>query len=59
MNPWFQTDEGRAILLKDQALKLLGQPAYISDAVTFLASPQSEWISGAIIDVDGGFKLTP
>lgn len=59
LNPWFQTDEGRAILLKDQALKLLGQPAYISDAVTFLASPQSEWISGAIIDVDGGFKLTP
>nr|WP_315027932.1 SDR family oxidoreductase [uncultured Chryseobacterium sp.] len=58
LNPWFDTEEGKAVLLNDQALKILGQPSYISDAVTFLASDQAQWISGAIIDVDGGFKLT-
>ncbi len=36
LNPWFETNEGKATLLKDQA----------------------RWISGAILDVDGGFKLT-
>lgn len=59
LNPWFESDEGKETLLKDQALKTLGKPSYISDAVAFLASDQAAWISGAIIDVDGGFKLTP
>lgn len=59
LNPWFETEEGIKVLLNDQALKKLGQPSYISDAVAFLASEQASWISGAIIDVDGGFKLTP
>ncbi|AQX84315.1 SDR family NAD(P)-dependent oxidoreductase [Elizabethkingia miricola] len=59
LNPWFETNEGKDTLLKDQALKMLGKPEYISDAVAFLASKQAGWISGAIIDVDGGFKLVP
>ncbi|NTZ88993.1 SDR family oxidoreductase [Burkholderia metallica] len=59
LNPWFDTDEGKATLLKDQALKTLGMPEYIADAAAFLASPNSNWISGAILDVDGGFKLVP
>lgn len=59
LNPWFKTPEGKNTLLKDQALKTLGRPEYIADAVSFLASAKADWISGAVIDVDGGFKLVP
>ncbi|QGH59788.1 SDR family NAD(P)-dependent oxidoreductase [Serratia proteamaculans] len=58
LNPWFESAEGRSTLLKDQALKTLGVPTNIAHAITFLAGPKADWISGAIIDVDGGFKLT-
>lgn len=59
LNPWFKTPEGKNTLLKDQALKTLGRPEYIADAVSFLASAKADWISGAVVDVDGGFKLVP
>ncbi|HAY0630489.1 TPA: SDR family oxidoreductase [Serratia marcescens] len=59
LNPWFESEEGRSVLLKNQALKRLGAPENIADAMTFLAGPKAAWLTGAIIDVDGGFQLTP
>jgi 3-oxoacyl-[acyl-carrier protein] reductase len=35
-----------------------GQPAEIARAVAYLASPQAEYIQGAILDVDGGATRT-
>jgi NAD(P)-dependent dehydrogenase (short-subunit alcohol dehydrogenase family) len=32
----------------------MGEPAEIADAVLFLASPGAEFITGAVLDVDGG-----
>ncbi|MBY0459319.1 MAG: SDR family oxidoreductase [Gemmataceae bacterium] len=32
----------------------LGDPADVANAVTFLCRPESRWIHGAVIDVDGG-----
>ena len=32
----------------------MGQPSEIADAVIFLASPRAEYITGAVLDVDGG-----
>jgi 3-oxoacyl-[acyl-carrier protein] reductase len=40
-----------------QALQRLAQPDDIADAVAFLASNESRWISGDTLRVDGGSKL--
>jgi 3-oxoacyl-[acyl-carrier protein] reductase len=32
----------------------MGEPSEIADAVLFLASPGAEFITGAVLDVDGG-----
>jgi 7-alpha-hydroxysteroid dehydrogenase len=39
-------------------LKCLGQPQDIAAAALFLASPAARWISGKIIEVDGGAEST-
>jgi len=37
-----------------KGLGRLGQPSDIACAVAFLASQQASWVTGAIINVDGG-----
>ncbi len=36
----------------------IGEPRDISDAVMFLASDESSWITGAVLPVDGGMKAS-
>ncbi len=40
-------------------LERLGQPEDVADAVLFLASPASRWITGADLLVDGGISTRP
>ncbi len=40
-------------------LERLGQPEDVADAVLFLASPASRWITGADVLVDGGISTRP
>jgi len=40
-------------------LERLGQPEDVADAVLFLASPASRWITGADLLVDGGVSTHP
>jgi NAD(P)-dependent dehydrogenase (short-subunit alcohol dehydrogenase family) len=35
----------------------LGEPEDVAQAIRWLASPQSEWITGVTVDVDGGYTL--
>ena len=35
----------------------IGQPKDIADAVAFLASPDSTWVSGQAIQAAGGYRL--
>lgn len=49
--------EGREWIKASQALKRIGQPDDIADAVLFLASEQSRWVDGRSIEVSGGMRL--
>jgi len=51
------TEEGREYIKSIQALKRIGQPDDIADAVLFLASDQSRWIDGRSIETSGGANL--
>jgi 3-oxoacyl-[acyl-carrier protein] reductase len=47
-------EEGQARLLQNIAMKRLGAPDDIANAVMFFASEQAGWITGQILSVDGG-----
>ncbi len=51
--------DGLAALEGQIPLGRLAQPTDIIDAILFLASPQAAFITGAILDVNGGYVLAP
>jgi len=51
------TTEGREHIKGLQALKRIGEPDDIADAILFLASDQSRWIDGRSIETSGGANL--
>ncbi|WP_420142917.1 SDR family NAD(P)-dependent oxidoreductase [Sphingomonas sp.] len=51
------SEEGRDYIKGLQALKRIGQPDDIADAVLFLASDQSRWVDGRSLEVSGGANL--
>ncbi len=57
MADFTRTDEGRDFALNMQALKRLAEPEDIGDVIAFLASDEARWITGDVINIDGGSKL--
>lgn len=50
-----RTDRGAASLAQSQPIPRAGQPEDIANMALFLASGESEWITGASMLVDGGY----
>ena len=46
-------------MIKSMPLQRLGQPADMADAALFLLSDQASWITGQVINVDGGQVMRP
>jgi NAD(P)-dependent dehydrogenase (short-subunit alcohol dehydrogenase family) len=44
-------------MAKMQATGRLGQPREVADAALFLASDEASFVTGAILNVDGGFRI--
>jgi 3-oxoacyl-[acyl-carrier protein] reductase len=51
------TDEQRAALVEAVPLARPGTPEEVAAAVTFLASPEAAYITGAVLPVDGGLGM--
>jgi 3-oxoacyl-[acyl-carrier protein] reductase len=54
---WIRSDAGREMLLSRQALKKIGSPPEIADAISFLAGPDSRWVTAQRIEASGGSSL--
>jgi 3-oxoacyl-[acyl-carrier protein] reductase len=51
------SEESRAKLIQAIPLGTLGKPEYIAEAVVFLASPSAVYITGHVLNVDGGMAM--
>jgi 3-oxoacyl-[acyl-carrier protein] reductase len=49
--------EAKDNLFKGIPLGTLGKPEYVADAVVFLASPAASYITGQVLNVDGGMVM--
>jgi NAD(P)-dependent dehydrogenase (short-subunit alcohol dehydrogenase family) len=54
---WLRSAEGRAMLLSRQAIKQIAVAPDIADAISFLAGPDSRWITAQRIEASGGSTL--
>jgi len=52
-----RTPEATQALADRVPLRRLGEPADIADVILFLASDSARWITGAILDVNGGMVM--
>ncbi len=54
IKPYLDDPQARKVLEQRQPLNRIGDPADVSNAAVFMASDESKWITGTILNIDGG-----
>lgn len=54
IKPYLEDPNARKVLEDRLPLNRIGEPIDVANAVLFMASDESNWITGTILDVDGG-----
>jgi NAD(P)-dependent dehydrogenase (short-subunit alcohol dehydrogenase family) len=56
LEPYLQDENAKKVLESSFPLKRIGEPEDVSNAVLFLCSDESKWITGTVMMVDGGIS---
>ncbi|WP_268543496.1 SDR family NAD(P)-dependent oxidoreductase [Candidatus Nitrosotenuis cloacae] len=54
IKPYLEDPQARKVLEQRQPLNRIGDPEDVSSAAVFLASDEAKWITGTILNIDGG-----
>lgn len=54
---WLKDPSGRQMISKAAALGRVGEAEDIANVASFLASPDSSWVTGQYIEASGGWNL--
>ena len=54
IKPYLEDPQARKVLEERQPLNRIGDPEDVSKAAVFLASDDAKWITGTILNIDGG-----
>lgn len=54
IKPYLEDPNARKVLEDRQPINRIGQPSDVSNAAVFLASDDANWVTGAILNIDGG-----
>lgn len=54
IKPYLADPDAKRILEEKLPLRRVGEPVDVANAVLFMASDESGWITGTVLDVDGG-----
>jgi NAD(P)-dependent dehydrogenase (short-subunit alcohol dehydrogenase family) len=54
---WLRSEEGRTMIMSRQAIKKVAVAPDIADAISFLAGPDSRWVTAQRIEASGGSTL--
>src|SRR5215210_336057 len=56
LEPYLQDENAKKVLENSFPLRRIGEPEDVTNAILFLASDESKWVTGTIMNIDGGIS---